>query len=152
MPYDLFWHGPAEAVEAYREAHEIREERSDYAQWEMGMYVYDAVYTAQYNIPGMHDAPKKPKEYMRKPMMFFSDKPPKYYADPDNVVSIDSARKDIDVNERDSEILATWMTEMVREGNNRRKRKEEREEKYNIDEPLEPIAVMPEVSGDVDNR
>ncbi|MDO5549310.1 MAG: hypothetical protein Q4F79_12600 [Eubacteriales bacterium] len=116
------------------------------------MYVYDAVYTAQYNIPGMHDAPKKPKEYMRKPMMFFSDKPPKYYADPDNVVSIDSARKDIDVNERDSEILATWMTEMVREGNNRRKRKEEREEKYNIDEPLEPIAVMPEVSGDVDNR
>ena len=46
MTYDLFWHGDATLVRAYREAEEIRKNRRNQEMWWQGMYIYEAICNA----------------------------------------------------------------------------------------------------------
>lgn len=145
MPYDVFWHGPVEATIAYREAHEIKSERSDYDMWQMGAYVYNAAAAAVYNYPGFREAPKKPMEYLQKPLMFYRENPPRYYQDPDEKPADRDKSNQDKIKARDSEILKIWMNEMVREGNHRKEMKQLRE-------PSEPVSIsVREVSDDAEH-
>lgn len=46
MSWELFWHGPAEAVKHYREKDRLDLKRADALAWLQGKYVYDAMLRA----------------------------------------------------------------------------------------------------------
>ena len=71
MPSDLFWNGDAKMVRFYREADQIRMERTDAEAWLQGMYIYEALCDVApiYNTfakKGTKPAPYTDAPYMTK--------------------------------------------------------------------------------------
>ena len=66
MSYDEYWHGPAWLCAAYREAHEMRMKREEWARYRQGAYIFEALLDAAPVIkPFVKDA--KPGKYPDEP-------------------------------------------------------------------------------------
>lgn len=66
MSYDEYWHGPAWLCAAYREAHDMRMKREEWARHRQGAYIYHAILCAAPVIkPFVKDA--KPGKYPDEP-------------------------------------------------------------------------------------
>ena len=68
MSYDLYWHGDAALVKAYRRAKEIQRDERNFFSWLMGRYVYQAVGAlAPILRTSFSKSPVKAGEYVDKP-------------------------------------------------------------------------------------
>ncbi|MBQ8804105.1 MAG: hypothetical protein IJZ53_10760 [Tyzzerella sp.] len=66
VPYDLFWHLTPKKLEAFYEAHRLKQEMRDGEMWIMGRYVLSAVSVAvEHCLAGK----KAKSEYLEKPFM-----------------------------------------------------------------------------------
>ncbi len=66
MTYDEFWNGTPRMTEAYRKAHELKQDEMNFSLWLQGYYDYVAVGTALSNA--FKDRGKKADEYLKEPI------------------------------------------------------------------------------------
>lgn len=66
MTYDEFWNGTPRMTEAYRKAHELKQDEMNFSLWLQGFYNYSAVSTALSNA--FKAKGKKADEYLKEPI------------------------------------------------------------------------------------
>ncbi len=71
MTVNQFYYGPCRLAVAYKKAHRIRREQSNFDAWLMGGYVYSAIAALAPILNGMVKDPK-PKEWMDKPFEIYT--------------------------------------------------------------------------------
>lgn len=69
MSYDDYWNGNVWAVEHYREAEKIRQERENQGFWLQGMYIHEGFSIALANALSKKGTP--PKAYPAEPYPLF---------------------------------------------------------------------------------
>ena len=67
MTYDEFWNGTPRMTEAYRKAHELKQDEENFRLWLQGKYNYIAVGTALSNE--FREKGKKADDYLKEPIL-----------------------------------------------------------------------------------
>jgi len=68
MTYDLYWHGDASLVKAFRKAKKIRREEKNFELWLQGKYIYEAIGAlAPILRTSLSKTPAKAEKYVSKP-------------------------------------------------------------------------------------
>lgn len=70
MTYEQYWNDDVCLTNYYRKAYEIKNEHMNQNKWLQGMYIYDAVSTALYNMFGRSKG-RTPRSYAEKPYDFY---------------------------------------------------------------------------------
>ena len=69
MTYQEYWHGDVWAVEAYRDADKIRQEKENRGYWMQGAYIYEGFSVSLANALSKKGSP--PKNYPSEPYDIF---------------------------------------------------------------------------------
>lgn len=72
MSYEQYWNADPYLARDYRQAHKLRNEIRNQELWMQGMYFYNAVQTAVYNV--FRDKGKQAEKYVEKPYELYPKK------------------------------------------------------------------------------
>lgn len=74
MTYELFWHGDAALVKAYRKAQEIQNQKRNEEMWMQGLYIYEALCDVAPILRAFAKKNAKPTPYATQPYPLKSEK------------------------------------------------------------------------------